>query len=165
MKHMSTVRYKPGDAIRWLEGGADRIRESSWRKATSVFRREGARSVGRDVREVAGALWDAGSATVTEFMRKQADASEYVFGEDALTVSGLTGQRSVPYSSMRKIEMDGDRCLVVLERGSLTIKPFAHLTAGRVRVPIGWNRNGVEVPYELLIEELAARADLEVEIA
>lgn len=164
MLKMATVRYKPGEALRWLEGGADRIRESSWRKATSVFRREGARSVGRDVRDVAGALWDVGAATVAEFARKQAEAAEYVLDDEAFTVVSLAGQKRAPYSTIKRMVMQGDRCLVVLERGSITIRPFAHLSAGRVRVPIGWSRNGVEVPFELLIEEISARADVEVEI-
>jgi hypothetical protein len=30
-------------------------------------------------------------------------------------------------------------------------------------VPIGWDRNGMEVPYELLVEELAARSRVEVD--
>ena len=47
---------------------------------------------------------------------------------------------------------------LVLDRGTLQIKPYAYVVAGKLKVPIGWARNGIEVPYELLIEELSSAA-------
>jgi hypothetical protein len=35
--------------------------------------------------------------------------------------------------------------------------------AGPLKVPIGWERNGLEAPYLLIVEEIAARAGVEVE--
>jgi hypothetical protein len=58
--------------------------------------------------------------------------------------------------------MDGDKLVLVLDKGSVLVKPFAYIVAGKIKVPIGWSRNGVEVPYELIIEELSARCDLQV---
>jgi len=37
------------------------------------------------------------------------------------------------------------------------------VVAGRTKVPVGWRRNGLEVPYELLIDELAARSGRSIE--
>lgn len=133
-------------------------------KAQSFFQRQGARSFQRDVREVAGALWNAGTAAMTELAHRQAEASQYVLEEHTFEVVKATGLRRIRYDEVKRIHVAGDRATLVLERGSLIIKPFAHVTSGRLKVPIGWSRNGVEVPYELLIEELAARCDLELEI-
>ncbi|MBL8059730.1 MAG: hypothetical protein JNK63_03325 [Chthonomonas sp.] len=158
------VRYKPGEAIRWLETGSEKIRKGALQKAQSVLRREGARSIGRDVREVAGALFGAGSAAMADLAHRQASASEYVLGDAHFEIVRPTGNRRVTYAEVKKIKLEGDRAQFELIHGSVSIKPFAHLVSGRVRVPIGWTRNNVEVPYELLIEELAARCDIEVEV-
>lgn len=159
---MEAVRYKPGEAVRWMESGADRIRSESKRKAQSVFRREGARSVGRDVTETVGALFDAGAAALAELRHRQAEAAQYLLEDEGFTVISMTGSKKVRYDEVANIRLDGDHCLIELERGSVSIRPFAHIVAGRVKVPVGWARNGVEVPFELLIEELAARAGLDV---
>lgn len=159
------ARYKPGEAIRWLETGSENIRKGALQKAQSVIRREGARSFGRDVREVASALFGAGSAAMADLAHRQATASEYVLDEAAFDVVKPSGNRRVSYGEVKAIRLDGDRAMLELAHGAVTIKPFAYLVSGRVRVPVGWTRNNVEVPYELLIEELAARCDLEVEVA
>lgn len=162
---MEPVRYRPGAALAWLGPGTDRIREESLRKAQSVMKRAGARTVQKDVREVAGALWDAGSAAMAELARRQAEASQYLLEDESFSVISIGLPKRVRYDQVRKIHVDGDRFVMVLEKGSVLIRPFAHLVAGRVRVPIGWERNGTEVPYELLIEELSARCGLEVDFA
>lgn len=160
---MEAVRYRPGEAIKWLETGADRIRDEAVRKAQGVFRRQGERSVAKDVREMAGALWDAGTAALAELARRQGEATQYVLEEESFQlVSGSSGKRYA-YSDVRRIRMEGENCHLILERGSVVVKPFAHIVAGRVRVPMGWMRNGVDVPYELLIEELAARIGKEID--
>lgn len=157
------VRYKPGEAIRWLETGSEKIRKGAMQKAQSVIRREGARSLGRDVRDVAGALFGAGSAAMADLAHRQASASEYVLDDNAFDVVKPTGSKRILYSEVKSIRMEGDKALLELAYGSTTIKPFAHLVSGRVRVPVGWTRNNIEVPYELLIDELAARCNVEVD--
>ena len=161
---MQVVRYRPGEALRWLETGVDRSKGESLRKAQSVLKREGARSVNRDVREAAGAIASAGAAALTELAHRQAEASEYILDEHQFTITSLAKSKQVRYEEVKRIHLDGERCTLELERGSVVIKPFAHLVAGRVRVPIGWSRNGSEVPYMVLIDELAARCRKEIEL-
>ena len=157
------VRYKPGDAIRWLKEGAVSIRKTAKRQGTSLIRREGERTIGKDLSEAAGALFGVGKSAVADLLHRQAQASEYVLGPEALEVVRPTGSKRIPYSDISQIKLTHDKATVVLGRGSLTITPYAHIVAGRIRVPVGWERNGVEVPYELLIEELAAHSGIEVE--
>jgi len=101
---------------------------------------------------------------MADLAHRQASASEYVLGDAHFEIVRPTGNRRVTYAEVKKIKLEGDRAQFELIHGSVSIKPFAHLVSGRVRVPIGWTRNNVEVPYELLIEELAARCDIEVEV-
>ena len=80
------------------------------------------------------------------------------------TIASRSGKiESIAYEAIKGVRIDGDRARLILEKGSVTIRPFAHIVAGRVKVPVGWVRNGMEVPYDLLIEEIAARARREIE--
>lgn len=162
---MELVRYKPGEAIRWLEMGAEDFRKSAQRKSKSLVRREGERTIGQDVRDVAGALVGIGKGAIAELLHKQADASEYVLHDDHIEIITPTRIRSIRYSAVQAIRMRGERASVVLDQGSITIKPHAHIVSGKLRVPVGWTRNGMEVPYEVLLDELSARCDVRIEQA
>lgn len=159
---MAVVRYKPGVVLEWLEGGSSRMRTESSRMAQSVLKREGQRSVRRDLKEVAGALFQAGTASMADLALKQIEKAEYVLDETSLSIITLTSNRKIQYSEIRGLEMEGDTFTMILERGSLKIRPFAHIVVGRVSVPAGWLRNGVEVDYSLLIEEISAHSGLDV---
>jgi hypothetical protein len=160
---MELVRYRPGEAIRWLETGATNIRKDAKARGRSLVRQEEARTFGQNVRDVAETLSDFGKSAYADLMHARAKASEYVLHEDRLEVMKGGSIKSVPYSRVKAIEFRGDRAQLLLDKGTVMIKPFAYVVAGRLRVPIGWSRNGMEVPYELLIEELAARCGVEVE--
>lgn len=157
------VRYTPGEAIRWLEFGAESYRDSAKKQGVSLVRREGERSIGKDLTDVFGTLVKAGKGTIAELLHQQYEATEYTFDEDQFEFSKGTQRKSVRYTDVKKIKRHGEKVTVVLAQGSVNINPYAHIVAGAVKVPIGWQRNGIEVPYELLIEELAARCRLEIE--
>lgn len=154
---MEDVRYKPGEAIRWLQTGAQEIRQSARRHGKSLTRREGERSIGRDLRDMAGALTDLGKSALAELAHRQAEANEYVLHEGHVEIVSSGRIRSLTYADVRAIKLDADRASLVLEQGSVTIKPHAYIVSGRLKVPVGWTRNGIEVPYELLLDELSAR--------
>lgn len=162
---MNAVRYRPGEAIRWLETGSADVMKNARRKAESLVRREGHRTIARDVKEAAGALYDLGKGTLGDMAHRQAMAAEYVLFDDRFEVITSGRIKVVPYSEVKRIKLRGDKTLVELERGSVTIKPHAYLVAGRLKVPIGWSRDGMEVPYEVLLDELAGRCGLTVEEA
>lgn len=161
---MEPIRYKPGEAIRWLETGADANRKSAKQKGKEVF----ASGIPASIKlgQGIGALFDLGRGAWADVLHKQAEASEYVLQEDRFDVVSGNSIKTVPYSEVKKISIKGEKAIVTLQRGStLSIKPYAHITAGRIRVPVGWMRNGMEVPYDLLIDELSARCGVEVEAA
>lgn len=165
LRGVETVRYRPGEALRWLHTGAENIRKVANERGKSVVRQSGIdqKKLGENLKTAAGALVDLGKSAYADVLHRQADATEYVLLDDRLDVVRGNKIDTIPYDQIQAIRMEGDRVTLVLTKGKLTIKPFAHLVAGRVRVPIGWSRNGMEVPYELLIEELAARSRHEIE--
>ena len=159
------MRYRPGEALRWLQTGADNIRKAAGERGRSVIRQTGTAQKGtvENLKTAAGALADLGRSAYAEVLHRQAEAMEYVLLDDRLDLVKGSKIESVPWDSIKGVRMEGDRAHLILEKGRVTLKPFAHLVAGRVRVPVGWTRNGMEVPYELLIEEIAARARREIE--
>lgn len=157
------IRYRPGEAIRWLKQGAIAIRRQAKRHGASLVRREGARSIGKDLSDVAGAIFGAGKSAIAELIHRQASATEYLLSSDAIEILKPGSAKRIPYEDVTGITLSRDKATVTLKQGSVTIAPYAYIVAGRVRVPVGWLRNDVEVPYELLIDELAARCGLEVE--
>ena len=161
---MEPIRYKPGEAIRWLETGAEANRKSAKQKGKEVF--TPGSPAGAKLNQGFGALIDLGKGAWADILHKQAEASEYVLQDDRFDVVSGNSIKTVPYSEVKKIVVKGEKATITLQRGSvLQIKPYAHITAGRLRVPVGWMRNGMEVPYDLLLEELSARCGLEVEAA
>lgn len=161
---MELIRYKPGEAIRWLETGAQDKLKNAKRKGKSVVRREGERTIGRDLKEVAGAMMELGKSAMADLIHKQAEATEYVLFEDHFEARTGSRVKSIAYQDVEHIYYrQNDKVTLELDQGGISIQPVAHLVAGRVKVPVGWQRNGLEVPYELLIDELSARCDVEVE--
>ncbi len=162
---MELVRYRPGEAIRWLQTGAANMRKTAGQRSMSLVRQTGPeqKGFGENVKNAAGALFDYGKSAYTEVIRKQAEGVEYVLQDDHFDVMRGGTIQSVPYERVKQINLTGDRVKLFLEKGTLSIKPVAHVVAGHIKVPVGWSRNGIEVPFELLVQELAARCGLEVE--
>jgi hypothetical protein len=159
---VEVVRYRPGEAIRWLQTGSDSIRKGARTKASSAVDGGDGRAFFDNVKTAAGAVFDYGKGAYTELRHRQAEATEFVLLDDRLDVVRGNHIKSIDYASVKKIEFQNDRAVLVLEKGTQVIKPFAHIVSGKAKVPIGWSRNGIEVPFELLIEELAARCNVEV---
>lgn len=130
----------------------------------SLVRREGERTIGRDVLQAAGAIADYGKSAWADILHTQAQSTEYLLSDDALEISGSGRTRTIPFKEILSIRLRGDKATVVMERGSVNIRPEAYISSGRIKVPIGWERNEIEVPYEMLIDELAARAGIKVQM-
>jgi len=165
---MQPVRYAPGEAIRWLQTGADSSRKQARDKGRAIIRsvqNVEQRALGKNVLTAAGALLEIGKSAWTDLLHAQAAAGEFLLEQESFSVIRAGASRDVPYKDVRAIQMKGDRCRLVLASGSVSIKPYAYIVAGRVKVPVGWNRNGLEVPFEMLIDELAARCGVDVQEA
>lgn len=160
---MDLIRYKPGEAIRWIHTGAEDMRKQAMRQGKSVIKREGDRTIGKDIKDVASALVDMGKSTWAEVLHKQAEASEYVLHADKFDVVSPGKIQSVRYDEVVDMKQKGDRVTVILKQGSITIKPHAYILVGKLKAPVGWARNGLEVAYETLLDELSARCKVNIE--
>ncbi len=107
---------------------------------------------------------DMGRGAFAELVHKQAEGTEYALDEDKLEARNLGRSKAISYRDVKQIlAKSSDRYQLVLASGTHMVKPIAHLVAGRLKVPIGWRRNTMEVPYETLIDEIAARCGLEIQ--
>lgn len=165
MSQMELVRYRPGEAIRWIQVGADNMRRQAKTRGKSVVGQTGTdqRNFGENVKTAAGAIFEYGKSAYADVLHRQAEASEYVLEDDHFDIVSGSSMRSVSYDRVKQVQVAPDRAKVILDKGNIMIKPVAFIVAGRVRVPIGWTRNGIEVPFELLLEELSARCNLDPE--
>ncbi len=164
---MEPIRYRPGEAIRWLKTGAETIRKHANARGKQVVTSGAPRDIrgaGRTVIDAAGALKDLGKSALADFRHSELEATEYVLLDSAFDVVKGGSIKSISYEQVEKIEMRGDRATLRLDnKSTLSIKPHAYLLSGSIKVPVGWTRNGMEVPYELLLEELAARCGVNIE--
>lgn len=162
---MELVRYRPGEAIRWLETGGENIRKGAQTRGLNLLKQGvmDAKTFGENLKTAASALFDIGKGTYAEMIHRQAEEVEYVLQDDRFDIVNAGSLKTVLYTRVTAMQVKGDRATLTLDKGAVTVKPCAHIVAGRVRVPVGWLRNGIEVPYDLLLVELAARCGVEIQ--
>ena len=156
---MAPIYYKAPDVLHWLdEGGKASTAEGKRKfKETSIDANLG--SIGDAFHKVARAAKDLGKGAIADMTFRHLEEKGYTLYEDAFEFPHQGGVKRVAYSEIREIKAEPDDKFTLLYNGSsLTIKPIAHLVAGHTKVPIGWNRGGMEVRYAMLIEEIAARS-------
>lgn len=160
---MEIVRYRPPDVLRWFQIGASGRRQAAARQGRSVVRREGERTIGKDIRQVAGAILEIGKGAFADIVHRLAEGTEYNLGEESFEIVSGGRSRTLAYDEIKHISArNGDRFVLQLDQGCVTIAPAAYLVAGRAKVPLGWLRNGLEAPYTTLVDEIAARCGVEV---
>jgi len=160
---MELIRYRPGEAIRWLQTGAEKSRKDAKQISGGLVVPDSMRSLGENVKVAAGALMAVGKSAITDLVHRQAAASEYVLDEGNFEIIRPGSTRRYAYADVISMTTQGDRSIFDTEQGHFTIRPYAYVVAGRLKVPVGWSRNGTEVPFELLVEELAARCGIDVD--
>jgi hypothetical protein len=161
---MEIVRYRPGEAIRWLRTGGEKIRQDAQSRTRTAVQTHSAsdRPVMDNLRHISGAMFNVGKGAYAQMVHHLAEGNEYVLQEKHLDIVKGNSIKTIPYDRICGMTLKGDRAILKLDQGSIVVRPVAHVSAGSVKVPVGWNRNGLEVPYELLLEELAARAGVQL---
>ncbi len=150
---MLVARYRPADAIRWIEIGSRRIAKPG---DLPFEPPAGAKDAILDAFQKALNL---GKTKMAELQGRAIRAREYLLYEDRFEVVASSGTRSVLYTDVESLELKrGDSFLFRLRQGRVTVRPYAWLSVLGTRIPLGWERNGVEVPFETLPEEIALRA-------
>ena len=159
---MELIRYRPCDAIRWLQTRAQKDRrEARALGMTTLIQPEDFRGIGANMKAAAGALFSVGRGAVTEIIHKSASENEYVLSDDSFEIHRTGSVKSVRYADVKSITLGTEKTIFQLERSQVVVKPYAYITAGRARAPLGWLRNGIEVPYDVLVDELAARCGID----
>ncbi|MCH8977792.1 MAG: hypothetical protein IH945_00925 [Armatimonadetes bacterium] len=163
---MPTVTYRPPDILHWFSTGSQEAIDSALRKGRALTKSAAESSVKQNIIRAAGVAADIGRGAAAEVLHRQAVDTVYKLHDEQMDVRGATGTRTIAYESITAILLHPkDRFTVEYGEGTLTVRPIAHLSAGKVRVPVGWVRNEIEVPFSTLLDELSARSDVEIEPA
>lgn len=159
---MAPVTYRSPSLLHWF-GTESRAATADARKRGKSLLSERGRSLAGQIKEAATAAISLGRGAAGELALRQASEEAYVLEAEGFEQMGLGGRARVHYDSVKEIvELGSDRFEITHSAGRLVVRPVAHLVRGRHRVPVGWLRNGVEVPYRTLVDELAARCRVEV---
>ena len=157
---MPTVTYRPPDVLHWFGAGSQEAMKSAKRKGKRLG---GEGSVKDKFFQAASAAADIGRGAAAGLVQNQAAETVYKLFDDRLEVRTPLSRQVVQYAAVSSIQAHNkDRFTLEHEGGTLTIRPIAHLASGRIRVPVGWVRNEIEVPFTMLLEELSARCGLEI---
>ena len=163
---MDSVTYRSPDLLHWFGAGSDAAVESAKRRTKAAAEGASKSDIKKSLVNVAGAALDIGRMAAVDIVKRQIEDTVYRFDDDVFEVQLAIGTKRIRYEDVASIvAKTNDRYVVTYAGGSITVKPVAHLVSGRVRVPIGWIRNGLDVSYATLAVELAARCDLDIEPA
>ncbi len=152
---IAPIHYAPPDLVQWLNPDLQPGQKSRAKPGDGRLR--------DSLRQAATAAAGFGRTAMGEFAYRKAVELEYLLDEDGFSIPGLTQPRRIEYREIREIKREKkDRFRLVTKSGDVVIDPVAHLVAGPVKAPVGWLRNGVEVAYFTLIQEIAARSRLDI---
>jgi hypothetical protein len=141
------IHYAPPDLVQWLSPDLQSEQKARAKPGDGRLR--------DSLRQAATAAAGFGRTAMGEL--------EYLLDEEGFSIPGLTQSRRIEYRDIREIRREKkDRFRLITRSGDLAIDPVAHLVAGPVKAPVGWLRNGVEVAYFTLIQEISARARLDI---
>lgn len=160
---MSAVVYSPASVLHWFDTDSRRSRSEGVAKTKDLAKTTDEEGFLPGLKQAAGAVMSFGKGAVGNIVQKQAEETRYELHSSGFEAVDLTRHVRIDYKEVEQItSYANDRFVIVHGGGKLTIKPVAHLVSGRLRAAIGWERNGVEVPYAMLLEELAARSGVDI---
>ncbi len=150
---MVVARYKPFDIQNWVELGTETLQ-----KSRPPVKAPGG-EIGKTLAELVGRAVRTGQSAVANITGKKIVQIEYQISDDHFEVDNLR----IPYSEIKRIEHIKKSGFKVHTVGkTIEILPYAWLKVGSIEVPLGWLRDGLEVPFELLAQELSIRSKVEL---
>ena len=158
---MSVVTYLPADIVRWLGKNAKQDRRSAVKKALAVPQKALDKGLVPGLKGAADAAFGIGKQALGDLSTAKAEETVYHLFTEGFEAVGFMKKVKLDYRDVTAIVKKGsDKYWIEHEGGHISIKPVAHLVAGQQKVAIGWQRNGMEVDYRTLVEEIAARCNL-----
>lgn len=160
---MALTTYKPAEVMHWFDTESRRTHAIARTQTKDIARTANEEGILPSIKQAATAALSMTKGAYGTVVQKQAQETRYDLFDTGFEFIDITRRVKIDYNQIRQIvAKPGDRYQILYNGGSVTIKPPAHLVAGKYRVPVGWLRNGTEVPYLTLIEELSARSGIEI---
>jgi hypothetical protein len=160
---MNLITYTPAEVLKWFDTESRRANAHARAQTQEIAKIATEDGLIPTIKQAAVAAISITKGAYGTVVQKQTGETKYDLYEQGLEFVDLTRRTKVDYKQIRQIvAKPGDRFQILYNGGSLSIKPPAHLVAGKLRVPVGWIRNGIEVPYLTLVEEISARSGVEI---
>lgn len=160
---MSLTIYKPAEVMHWFDTESKRTNAIARSQTKEIAKTANEEGIIPSIKQAATAAISITKGAYGTVVQKQAEETRYDLFDTGFEYVDLARRTKVDYNQVRQIVAKaGDRYQILYNGGSITIKPPAHLVAGKYRVPVGWQRNGIEVPFLTLVEELSARSGIEI---
>jgi hypothetical protein len=160
---MAQETNQPAEVMHWFDTESKRTNAMAKAQTRDIARAANEEGLIPGLKQAATAAISMTKGAYGSVVQKQAEETRVDFFDAGFEFVDLTKRIKVDYSQVRQIVAKaGDRYQVLYNGGSLMVKPVAHLVAGKYRVPVGWRRNGIEVPFLTLIEELSGRCGVEI---
>lgn len=160
---MPLTTYTPAEVMHWFDTESKRNQALVRAQTRDIARVANEEGIIPTIKQAATAALSMGKGAYGTVVQKQATETRYDLFDSGFEFVDIARRVKVDYSQVRQIVAKaGDRYQILFNGGSLTVKPPAYLVAGKYRVPVGWMRNGVEVPFLTLVEEISARSGIEI---
>ncbi len=161
---MPSVTYSPAEVIHWFNTNAKAINAKALAKGQAISKIAAEEGFIPSLKQAASAAVSFSKGAIGTIVQKSAEETKYELHDSGFESIDIARKIKLEYNEIRQIvAKQGDRFQILFNGGSLTIKPVAHLVSGRHKVPVGWQRDGVEVPYVMLVEEISARSGIEIQ--
>ena len=160
---MGVITYRPVDIVRWLGQSNKKDRKAAVGRAMSIPEVTVKKGLVKGIQNAAESAFGLGKQAMGEVSTRKAEEVGYTLFDGGFEVVGLMRHIKVDYGDVAEIiEKEGDRFRIEFNGGHVTVRPVAHLVAGSLKVPLGWLRDGMEVEYRTLLEEIAARSGRDI---
>jgi hypothetical protein len=142
------VKYKPVDIIRWIDFTTESHNKTHTKESPFP----------KTIKQALQKMVNLSKTTTAQVARNAIEQLEYRLYHDSLEMHSQTGFRSILYSQVTHIEiLKREAFRIRTEKETVRIKPYAWMIVANLKIPLGWRREDMEVPYHLLLEEIAAR--------
>ena len=159
------IHYRPSQALSWLDEAAEVHLRSAGRHTKEAIRipSDGEFHIKSRVKSAGKALFQLGRSAYSEISAKRNEMAEYLLSDVSITQVNGSKSISINNDDVKEIRVDEHGFEIVFEGGSISIHPYAFVVSGLAKAPIGWERNGHEVRFELLIDEISARTGVPIQ--
>lgn len=155
-----SVKYRVSDSIlKWFEFQPS-VSETT---SQAISKAKSDQPVQKHIKNAAQTIVDIGKSAYAGMVQLGPLEYEVTFRESEVSLCRNRRIERIPYRTIQRIALEKDVITLKLDHQTIKIRPVVVLSAGKLKVPVGWDRDGQDVPFETLAHEFSGRSGLSVE--